>query len=68
MSVTTLLSRAEVEHRRRAAREADANLRLEGLTLPESAKALREQWIRGDIDSEELMALTQAQVAQDLRD
>ena len=61
-------NKADVEHRHRAAREADANLRLEGLTLPESAKLLRERWISGEIDSEKLMALTLLQVTEDLRD
>ena len=65
VSVPTLTP-AELERRREAARSADAHLRLEGLAMTESAKALRERWIRGELSEEELLAVTRAQLLNEL--
>ena len=62
------LSPAELERRREAARSADAHLRLEGLAMTESAKMLRERWIRGELNEEELLAVTRAQLLDELRE
>lgn len=43
----------QARRRQRAARAADANLRIEGLAMSEEAKALRERWIEGELTAEE---------------
>lgn len=66
MATSTTLSRAEVKRRRQAAQAAEASLRLEGLTMSESAKALQERWIAGELDEEEVMELTKANLLAEL--
>ena len=50
------LSPAELERRRKAARSADAHLRLEGFTSSAAAQALKAQWMSGEINRETWLA------------
>lgn len=60
MSMNFLFSRAalstkERARRQNAAAEAEASLRLEGLAMSAEAKAISEEWQRGEIEAEEMM-------------
>lgn len=55
----------QIRRRRRAARAADANLRIEGLSLSDEARALRERWIEGELTRDELIEQTKARLAKD---